>query len=655
MTRAEAELVAGDSRQPTAAGASEVQDAAGIFENDDAALEKMKKDIMTEVVKDTLKEAPPTYLGTCADGATELEWLGGKKGLRTIVLRRVCFKPPMEGDELKVPVDAAIVGKAAGQETYGIAAGLEKPMDEAKMKKITVPFGLLQPDVTPEVNWERWFQAFEQEARRLSIPLEQWPKLLAWLTAPELLPVVLEKQGACTNLYGVPPRLVYGAIRDMLLGTNPAKYGAWSYLKRLFSIEPGARSARDLAHHLTMLARDYECARKRATAWLERYPEISGSALARIYYDALPDNVRERVQKPEEQVTEPQKSRYDRLVQMAIEQEAGLPASARTVNVAAVVPQKGKGQKDNKKRRADDDNTTRSTSIKRLKFRCYHCGVEGHAIRVCRHYAEWVEPDPQRRLLCAKCGEPGHRTQDCPYAVGKFWGKYKEAKETKKEETKPKEGKDACLLVKADSEKEEGEIPQSPPSLPALLANVASALELGKKAAAKAESVKSAETNSQLVQAVTPQTGSQGEKRADRLAEAFAMLQTPSSGTRTPVTEEPKNEPPVALVTAPSTGAKTRSPTPESVKRSRLLATDEKPNLEAVALFNPHVKRALERAANDDKVGGPYTLQEERAYEQARHGCKIFATFQETYYDADGRSPQALDWMNIGNLYSSTE
>lgn len=641
MSREESRSVLASPVPPAAAASGMGDEAAGSAEIIQNRLEQMKKDIFKAVVQDALREAPPTHIGTSSDGATELEWLGGELGLRTIVLRRVCFNPPMDGDALKVPVDAAIVGKAAGRETHGMAAGPEQQMEESKMKKVTISMGQLQPE-GPDTNWEQWFQAFEQEARRLSIPLEQWPKLLEWQSSPIMQPFVLARVGECVNLFGIPPRLVYGAVRDSLLGGSTGKYGAWSYLQRLFSVETGARSARDLANYLTMLARDYEAARKRAAARLERFPEISGATLARIYYKALAANTRERVPKPEEVVRDPQTSRFDKVVAAAVEYEAGLPfPTSRPANVAGVFPPRGRGPRGSK-RQPEGETRGKNNVIKRQKRTCYFCGVDGHSLCSCGHWKQWTDENQHRRSLCAKCHEPGHRTNHCPEKVGKFWAKYRARKVEE-------ENKEMCGLVYAPRAPEEGKItpaPQSPPSLPALLSNVASALELERKALHNTKAPENGEAAEQTKQETLP------AKKPDRIAAALAMLQTPSSGARTPVSEEDKDTPTVALVatvptreralTASAEGAKRRSLTPEAVKRSRLLAEGE-PELEEIAELNPHVKRTLERALNGDRVNGPYTLYEQRVYDELRRGCKMVAIAVDARYRIEGYPQYLLD------------
>ena len=549
---------------------------------------------MEQVAAELLSAAPPSKCGPCAYGPTEWEWLGGEEGIESIIVRRDIFQTPVSKTGLKMPLDAAIVDKALVGVTYGKALGAEKEMEEAKMQKLILTVGRLQPDAEG-VDWEDWFLTFESETSGHGIPLEQWPTFLAWQSTTEVRALVNRRRAEYANLYNIPPRRLYAAVRDKLLGSSRGKYGAWTYLNRLFTIEQGARGASDLAAYVRKIATYYELARKRATAWLERFPEISGATLALVYYYALPKAIQDKVAAPPEVTPNPQESRFDKIVDEAIACENSLPPHAR---VTAVVVQRDKAPS-GKKRRADDSTDEKGGSPKRVKFYCYHCGLGGHAFLKCERWLKWVDGDKARRKACAKCGKTGHRTAACPDEIGAFWVEAA----IKKYEQEKKAKKDAlALVVERPGPDEENQPPEE--------GNI-------QERASRAPSVekRAAEEDSEVVQAIE-------------------MLQTPPSGARSPVGEEVRA--PCALISA-------APPIDEdAVRRSQVLLEND-PDLEQVACFNRYVREALERAAEDVDVGGPYTAEEQRRFDEERDVSKAYVELQWVRYDIEGRPQYMLD------------
>ena len=166
------------------------------------------------------------------DGLDEKDWVGGYAGTELLLIRRSAFRTPIEpkGNYIRLPIDAATLYKHLGKETLGVGVGPETPMDEAKMQKPLGAMGPLQPE-GPGVNWEHWFRLFEEHATQKSVPLEQWPDLLKWQTSPAMRKVITAKVGACLREHAIPPRLVYGTVRALLIGGPNGKYGPGPILK----------------------------------------------------------------------------------------------------------------------------------------------------------------------------------------------------------------------------------------------------------------------------------------------------------------------------------------------------------------------------------------------------------------------------------------
>lgn len=89
--------------------------------------------------------------------------------------------------------------------------------------------------------------------------------------------------GTCLREPKIGSRRLYAGVRDELLDSGKGNYDLWTYCRRLVEITPGSRSAQNLVNYLEGLVQDYEKARKRATCWLWRHPELTGHFLALLY------------------------------------------------------------------------------------------------------------------------------------------------------------------------------------------------------------------------------------------------------------------------------------------------------------------------------------------------------------------------------------
>ena len=522
MSRGESRTSAANQRQSAAAASL---GAGGVVEPGEAQLPPRQnvEALLDHEIEAQLASEPPARFGTIAKGEQEWEWMGGQEGARAIIACRRAFGVDIVDKKLKIPMDVAIPFKYMATLAYGKVGYTEQQMEEEKLRKITLSAGELKDENSGQ-DWEDWFLVLENEARRRSLPLTQWPQLLEHLCSPEMRTVVSDHHLDLANLCGVAPKMLYGAIKNRILGGSREKYGAWTYLKQLLRIEPGSRSARDLAAYIHKLSRNYELARQRAAYRLERFPEIPESVLALLYYDALPAAIKDRVPQPKEQQLDPRQSRLQEVIKLAKECECSLPPNMR---VAAVFSQQNKGF-GGRKRRADDKAGDSGDGAKRPKFACYHCNLGAHGFAKCERWKKWVEPDPQRRKACAKCGKMGHKTAACPEEKGLFWDKY--AAEAAKE--KP------LNLIRATGEPEE-EAPADSQEVPAAENEEAGAEHL--------------ESNANLLSPM--------EKRepeySDEIATALTMLQTPPPSPVVELTpDEEVNVPMTVKILALSTVSK---------------------------------------------------------------------------------------------------
>ena len=440
MSRGESRTSAANQRQSAATALAGAERAAELSEEQLPRPPNVEAQL-DQVLEAQLASEPPARFGTVAKGEQEWEWMGGREGAKAIIACRRASGVEIVDKKLKIPTDVVIPWKSMAVLAYGKVDFAEKQMEEEKIRKITLSAGELKEENSGQ-DWEDWFLALENEARRRSLPLTQWPLLLEHLCSAEMRPIVSSHHLDLANLCGVAPRMLYGAIKSRVLEGSRGKYGAWTYLKQLTRIEPGARSAHDLAAYINKLSRNYELARQRAAYKLERFPEFSESTLALLFYDALPANIKEKVPQPREQHPDPHQSRLQEVIKLAKEYEDSLPASARVV--AAVFSQRGKGF-GGKKRRAEEGAGNSGEGGKRPKFLCYHCNLGAHGFAKCERWKKRVADNPELRKACAKCMKMGHKTAACPEEKGLYWDQY--AAEAAKE--KP------LNLIRATGEPEE--------------------------------------------------------------------------------------------------------------------------------------------------------------------------------------------------------
>ena len=263
----------------------------------------------------------------------DFEWMGGPFGIAQLFIRRKVNdkKLQMEGFRFVTDRNTRILYEEDGLYAAGFIDTQVEPLSEDKLCK---PIAGIDP-LKPETDWAQWFRLFENALVSKPVPIDQWADVLVRHVDADLRTCVTNEMAAYRQA-NVPRRYLYAALRDFLLNSAGDKYHPMVYLDRVYNIKQGEFEAETLALKLNQLFTLYEAARKRAVFNFKRYPPISPSYAAWIYFSKLDKAIQQKIPAPSRVQPLQGRDDYTELILLARDAEQNLRSAGVLTQLPAL-------------------------------------------------------------------------------------------------------------------------------------------------------------------------------------------------------------------------------------------------------------------------------------------------------------------------------